>query len=209
MTNLHHGCTDYNQLSANPLTMTRRYFLGKSAKGLGGLALGSLLSDRLIAEPRPTGRIDVRHFRRVLGRLNLLQLDSVNVAVRAHYMPMFTRPGPYDRSALDAWINGPEAFEYWGHEASVLPIGDLPLASVEMERRVEQGPQLRHGRLVLLGLSLVQGQGPHRDATLPAEGRGVQCPVPRGDGGGVAEHDNVLDHLPEGHLGPVHEQRPA
>jgi hypothetical protein len=63
MTNLHHGCTGYNQLSANPLTMTRRYFLGKSAKGLGGLALGSLLSDRLIAEPRPTGGLaGIPHF---------------------------------------------------------------------------------------------------------------------------------------------------
>jgi len=45
------GCTGYNKLSENPLTMTRRYFLGKSAKGLGGLALGSLLGDRLVAEP--------------------------------------------------------------------------------------------------------------------------------------------------------------
>ena len=47
----HEGCTGYNKLSENPLTMTRRYFLGKSAKGLGGLALGSLLGDRLVAEP--------------------------------------------------------------------------------------------------------------------------------------------------------------
>ncbi|MBT5816125.1 MAG: DUF1501 domain-containing protein, partial [Opitutales bacterium] len=51
MNHQHEGCTGYNKLSENPLTMTRRYFLGKSAKGLGGFALGSLLGDRLVAEP--------------------------------------------------------------------------------------------------------------------------------------------------------------
>ena len=45
------GCTGYNKLSENPLTMTRRYFLGKAAKGLGGVALGSLLNERLLAGP--------------------------------------------------------------------------------------------------------------------------------------------------------------
>ena len=78
-------------------------------------------------QPRPAGRIDVRHFRRVIGHINLLQLDSVNVAVRAHYMPMFSRLGAYDRDALDGWINGPEMFEYLGHVASVMPTADLPM----------------------------------------------------------------------------------
>ncbi|NNF87475.1 MAG: winged helix-turn-helix domain-containing protein [Acidimicrobiia bacterium] len=87
------------------------------------------------AESRPTGRIDVRHFRRVIDRINLLQLDSVNVAVRAHYMPPFSRLGPYDRSALDAWINGPEMFEYLGHVASVMPADDLPMLRHRMRGR--------------------------------------------------------------------------
>ena len=42
-------------------------------------------------------------------------------------MPMFSRLGPYDREALDAWINGPEMFEYLGHVASVMPTADLPM----------------------------------------------------------------------------------
>jgi uncharacterized protein YcaQ len=83
-------------------------------------------------DPRPTGRVDVRHFRRVIRRINLLQLDSVNVAVRAHYMPMFSRLGPYDRSGLDEWINGPEMFEYLGHVASVMPTEDLPMLRYRM-----------------------------------------------------------------------------
>jgi uncharacterized protein YcaQ len=94
------------------------------------------------ADPRPTGRIDVRHLRRVIGRINLLQLDSVNVAVRAHYMPMFSRLGSYDRSALDAWINGPEMFEYLGHVASVMPTADLPMLRHRMRGR-KQYPRTR------------------------------------------------------------------
>jgi len=68
-------------------------------------------------------------------RLGLLQLDSVNVAVRAHYMPLFSRLGPYDRDALDAlaWPRTAAErrrrtmVEYWAHEASLLPVDDWPL----------------------------------------------------------------------------------
>jgi uncharacterized protein YcaQ len=77
--------------------------------------------------PRPTGRIDVRHFRRVLDRVGLLQLDSVNVLERSHYLPMFSRLGPYDRAALDRWtVSSGELFEYWGHEASLIPVDRYP-----------------------------------------------------------------------------------
>ena len=86
-----------------------------------------------LAEPRPQGRIDVRHFRRVMGRLHAIQLDSVIVAVRAHYMPFFSRLGTYDRDRLDQWINGPEIFEYWGHEASFMPTADFPLLRYRMK----------------------------------------------------------------------------
>lgn len=73
--------------------------------------------------PRPTGRIDIRHFRRVLDRVGLLQLDSVNVLERSHYIPMFSRLGPYDRAAFDRWtVSSGELFEYWGHEASLIPV---------------------------------------------------------------------------------------
>ena len=73
-------------------------------------------------EGRADGRVDVRHFRKVVDQVGLIQLDSVNVFSRTHYMPFFSRIGPYDRRALDEWLwQSGEMFEYWGHEASVIP----------------------------------------------------------------------------------------
>ena len=86
------------------------------------------------ADPAPQGRIDVRHIRRTLGRIGLLQLDSVNVVVRSHYMPLFSRLGPYNRQLIDdfAYKRG-ELFEYWGHEASLLPTHTFPLYRHRMD----------------------------------------------------------------------------
>ena len=78
------------------------------------------------AEQRPGergARVDRRHFRRVLDRLSLVQLDSVNVITRAHELTFFARLGPYDRAALARWLHDSgEVFEYWGHAASFLPV---------------------------------------------------------------------------------------
>jgi len=59
-----------------------------------------------------------------IRRLGLLQIDSVNVLVRAHYLPLFSRLGAYDRAALDALAAAKSKpfLEYWGHEASLLPV---------------------------------------------------------------------------------------
>ena len=86
------------------------------------------------SDPDPKGAVDVRHIRRVLGRIGLLQLDSVNVAVRSHYMPLFSRLGPYRMNLIDevAYQRG-ELFEYWGHEASLLPMETYPLYRHRME----------------------------------------------------------------------------
>jgi uncharacterized protein YcaQ len=71
---------------------------------------------------RAPGRVDVRHFRKVVGRIGLVQLDSVNVFSRTHYMPFFSRIGPYDTDGLDWWLwQSGDMFEYWGHEASLIP----------------------------------------------------------------------------------------
>lgn len=80
------------------------------------------------ADGRPTGRVDRRHFRRVVDRVGLVQIDSVNVLTRSHELPFLARLGPYPRPALSAWLwESGEIFEYWGHEASLLPVALHPL----------------------------------------------------------------------------------
>jgi uncharacterized protein YcaQ len=87
-------------------------------------------------DPRPAGPIDRRHLNRVLARLGLFQIDSVSAVVRAHYMPMFSRLGPYPTSLIDDAASGRKRrlFEYWAHEASFLPIETWPLMRWRMER---------------------------------------------------------------------------
>ncbi|MBO0905613.1 winged helix-turn-helix domain-containing protein [Jiella sonneratiae] len=77
-----------------------------------------------------------QRLRRTIGELGLLQIDSVNVLARAHYLPLFSRLGSYDRTALDRiMVERPRRFfEYWGHEASLLPIDSQPLFRWRMER---------------------------------------------------------------------------
>ena len=87
------------------------------------------------AEPRPRGVPDRRHLRRVVGRNGLLQMDSVNVFERAHYLPLFSRLGPYAKDLVDrAAYRDRELFEYWGHEASLLPVSTHPFLRWRMAR---------------------------------------------------------------------------
>ena len=85
------------------------------------------------ADPRPGSPPTRRHLRRALSRVQLLQLDSVNVAVRAHYAPLFARLGPYDPLLVDdaAWSHSARTprmlVETWAHEASLIPVEDWPL----------------------------------------------------------------------------------
>ena len=88
------------------------------------LALGA----QGLIRPRSSARPDRRHLRQVLHHTNLLQIDSVNVVTRAHYLPAWSRIGAYPRGLLDRMAyRDRELFEYWGHEAALLPVALHPL----------------------------------------------------------------------------------
>ncbi|MBA3448322.1 MAG: winged helix-turn-helix domain-containing protein [Pseudaminobacter sp.] len=103
------------------------------------------------ADKRPSGAIDRRHLAKVLGRIGLLQIDSVSVVVRAHYMPLFSRLGPYNREILDNAASGNKRtlFEYWAHEASFLPVETWPLMRWRMDRAAQS--EGMYGRLARFG----------------------------------------------------------
>ncbi|BBZ48568.1 winged helix-turn-helix domain-containing protein [Mycobacterium heidelbergense] len=97
------------------------------------------------SEPRPGGPITRAHLKSLISRIQVLQLDSVSVAVRAHYAPVFSRLGPYDRDVLDraAWSHSARSsrllVEYWAHEAALMAVDDWPLLRWRMR-------QYTHGR---------------------------------------------------------------
>jgi len=123
------------------------------------------------ARPRPA-RPGPAALAATLDRLALHQIDSVNVLARAHYLPAFSRLGPYDRARLDAAAWGAPAkrtsWEYWAHEASLLPLDLHPLLRWRMARadrgqagyksmRDFAGPRRAEAAAIL---DRVRGEGP-------------------------------------------------
>ena len=157
------------------------------------IAAQGLAGRRLVA---PAER---RHLRGVVDRIGLLQIDSVSVLARAHYLPLFSRLGPYPRVLLDnaAWGRKPRAlFEYWAHEASLLPVESQPLLRWRMARAAAfdglYGELAAFGRdrrdYVASVLAEVRAAGPLVSSDL--EG-------PRGQGGwwGWSEAKRALEFL--------------
>src|SRR3954465_8071471 len=89
-----------------------------------------------LARRRPAGPVSERRLLALAEKLNLFQIDSVNGVSRAHYLPAFSRLGAYPTQLLDraAWGRPRRLFEYWAHEASLLPLPLHPLLRWRMAR---------------------------------------------------------------------------
>lgn len=121
-------------MSVGDGTMRRmRSMSGDAARRIALAAQG-------FADPRPAGPLTRRHLRSALDRVQVLQLDSVNVAVRAHYAPLFARWGSYSRELVDeaAWAHSARKprmlVEYWAHAACLVPVEDWSLLRPRMRR---------------------------------------------------------------------------
>jgi uncharacterized protein YcaQ len=120
------------------------------------------------ADPRPTGPPTMRQFQRVIDRVGIIQVDSVNVLTRSHYLPAYSRLGPYDAGLLDrARDRAPRRLvEYWAHEASLIPPSTIPLLQWRMDRWSEDAwggmrrVQEDHADVVAAVLDEVTAHGP-------------------------------------------------
>ncbi len=138
------------------------------------------------ADKAPQGAVNVRHFRRALDRMSILQLDSVNVLVRSHFLPMFSRLGPYDRAKLDHWIwHSGENHEYLAHEASITSMDLHPMLRWRMQDgRWKAGRELEEGQPEYLSAILAEiehhGHRSIKNLADPGKRTGPWWGMPRG-----------------------------
>ena len=149
------------------------------------------LSAQGFAAPRPA-RPGVRHLLATVRRLGLLQFDSVGVLVPAHYQPLFSRLGPYDRALLDDLTYRRRLLtEQWAHEASIIPVETWPLLRHRMETH----------RLRPWGFERELARHPDYAGAVLEAGAGAACR--RGPGAsarvGAPAGDRLVRHLPAGH----------
>lgn len=89
----------------------------------------------------------IRQINALFSRLGLLQLDSVNVFERSHYLPVFARLGSFDRALLDrvTFARSGPYLEYWAHEAAIIPLESWPLFRWRMEANRARYATLENG----------------------------------------------------------------
>lgn len=124
--------------------------------------------------PKPA-RPTTAHLRRLAAHLHAFQIDSVNVLVRAHYVPAFARLGPYPVETLDALAyERRELFEYWGHAACLMPVSLYPLLRYRMDKHREQTQaymRSRRGAYMAQVYAEVAERGPLAAAELSNPGK--------------------------------------
>ena len=152
------------------------------------------------ARPAPGKTTRWQALSKIIDNLNLLQIDSVNVLSRSHYLPLFSRLGSYDKAVLDKHTlaaKNRRCFEYWAHEASILPYRYQPLLRWRMDD-ARNGTGIYKGlvefaadkqQLIARTLEKVRAEGPlrPRDFGQPA--------VRSGEWWGWNDHKTALEYL--------------
>ncbi|WP_342384317.1 winged helix-turn-helix domain-containing protein [Agrococcus sp. KRD186] len=127
------------------------------------------------ALPGERGRAGARTIERTIDRLGLLQLDSVNVFERSHYLPLLARIGPYDRALLDRMLHHDHGrglggyTEYVAHEAAVIPVADWPLWAWKQSQPMRPSDErwvAEHARLIDDVLAEFTERGPLRPSEM-------------------------------------------
>ena len=128
------------------------------------------------AVPGERGRTGVRTLERTIERLGLLQLDSVNVFERSHYLPLLSRVGPYDRATLDRLLHHDRPTqrlggytEYVAHEAAVIAVDDWPLWGWKRRQPMRAGGEqwaAQHAAIVDGVLAEFAERGPMRPSDM-------------------------------------------
>lgn len=136
---------------------------------------------------------------KLVHRLGAVQIDSVNVLVRSHYVPVFSRCGSYAPELLEraAYDGNRSLFEYWGHEASFLPVELYPLFRWRMDRaRNGEGTWKRlrryatsHKALVTAALEQIRERGALGASEL------TDCGKSRGSWWGWSQGKEILEWL--------------
>jgi uncharacterized protein YcaQ len=143
------------------------------------------------------------HLRRLAARLHAFQIDSVNVLVRAHYVPAYARLGPYGIGDLDSLAyDRRELFEYWGHAASLLPISLYPLVRYRMRADLaREYLRSERGAYTARVYEEVAEHGPLTTAELSEPGQGS------GKWWGWSPGKSALEHLYDSGLLAVADRR--
>lgn len=162
------------------------------------------------AQPRPAENVRPNrgHLLATIRRLGLLQIDSVNILARSHYLPLFSRIGRYPTALLDELafsVCAPKRralFEYWGHEASLLPVESHPLLRWRMDRATKLGGIYgslaavvrRRPTLVADVLAEVAARGPLRAGDLDRQLH-PETPTRTGPWWGWSDTKRALEYL--------------
>lgn len=150
----------------------------------------ALAAQGFLDPPPVAGKVSTRHLQRVINRVGVIQIDSVNVLSRSHYLPFFSRLGSYDRAKLDQLRDRHprRLVEYWAHEASLIPPTTWSLMGFRMDRANHEawggmrGIQQEHPDLVQAVLTEVSERGPITARECKAA---LNVDIPRREGAGV------------------------